>query len=96
MPEPERHWGNPVLESMPEVVVNIGKAVAQFKPFIQGKRGEEFEDEWLNLKAHIVTQIPKALSTAEILYGGGTALARRSKEKFHEHVKRLLEFANET
>ena len=95
VPEPEKHWENLVLDGMPQIVANIGTAVVQFKPFIQGKRRGEFEAEWLNLKAHIETQIPKALSPAEIMYGGGAAMARESKKKFHERVNRLLEFANE-
>jgi hypothetical protein len=95
IPEPEKYWEPTIIDSMPLVATNIDRAVVQFKPFIQGNKKMAFEDEWSNLQSHI-SQIKKLLSSAEILYGGGTEIALKSKKQFHEHVNRLLEFANAT
>jgi hypothetical protein len=55
-----------------------------------------FNIEWNALKKLCEEQIPKALSPAELVHGGGSPVARSAKERFHVHANALLSLAKET
>jgi hypothetical protein len=96
VPHADKHWEKPILDDMPKFVVELGSAVALLKPSLSKTERKQLENEWLNLKSHIENQLPKALSAAEVLYGGGSEMAQKSKIKFHKQAQKLLNLANET
>lgn len=96
VPQADKHWGSEILEDMPKIVIEMGEAVSLFKLSLTKKRRNKLDSEWLDIKSHIETQVPKALSAAEVLYGGGSAMAKDAKVTFHEKIQNLLNFANET
>ncbi|OOG36809.1 hypothetical protein [Rhodanobacter sp. C05] len=95
VPPADKHWSNEVLIAFPSMLQKLGIAVAEFKPFLPGETASSFESQWHALKAQ-EEKIPKALSAAELLYGGGSLVAKASKEEFHAVVKRLLSYAQQT
>lgn len=90
------HWDNQILSSLPTMCTTIGLAVDEFRPFVTGDRLAGLDNEWDALKQHCEDQIPKALSAAELMYGGGSPVAKSAKEQLHAHVKNLLSLAKET
>lgn len=96
IPKANDHWDNKTLKSMPNVVIELELAVELFKVFLSKTNKENFEKEWSYLKKHIENQIPKSLSTAKVMYDGGAPLAKEAKEKFHEQLQKILNYAKET
>lgn len=96
IPTASEHWDNQVLSSLSAICTTIGVAVGEFRPFVTSRHLVGLDNEWGALKKHCEEQIPKALSAAELMYGGGTPIAGSAKEKFHAHVQNLLSFAKET
>lgn len=96
IPPANQHWSNEVLTTLPKTTIAIGLAVAVFSHHLRGKNRICFEGEWDAMKKHCDEKIPHALSSAEVLYGGGTAIKQEAKETFHAHVKALLAYAPQT
>ena len=96
IPEANKYWDNEILRSMPTIITSLELAVNKFKEHLSNKNKTSFIKEWANLKKQIEKQIPIAHSREELLYGGGTPMAKESKEKFHERLNNLLQHANET
>ena len=96
IPDADKYWDNKILESMPEINNNLELAVKKFKEHLLKKDKTNFVKEWAILKKQIERQIPTAHSRQEILYGGGTPIAKEQKIKFHERLNKLLQYANQT
>lgn len=96
VPPASEHWNNQVLSIFPEICTTIEVAVGEFQPFLSPKSGFNLEAEYIAFKQHCKEKIPKALSAAELMYGGGTVTAKESKQQFHKHIENLLCFATET
>ena len=95
VPPVSEHWGNAVTPALSNATASIGLAVAEFAPHT-GYRKQVIVQEFDLLKRHCVVELPKALSHAEILYGGGSSAAKEAKEQFYIHIQKLLSFADET
>jgi len=96
IPVAPEHWSNAVLSTIPGVCKTIEVAVREFRPFLRKERAIHLDAEWNALKEHCEEKIPKALSPAELMYGGGSAVARKAKEQVHAHIQNLLSLAAET
>jgi hypothetical protein len=96
IPSAGAYWGNQVLSTLPAICTTIGVAVGEFRPFLAETDSMRFRAEWEALKQHCEETIPEALSSARLMYGGGSPAAREAKEKFHAYVQNLLSFAMQT
>ena len=95
VPPVSEHWGNSINPALSNVSASVSVAVTEFAPHT-GFRKRVLVQELELLKSHCVVELPKALSHAEILYGGGSLAAKEAKEQLYTHIQKLLSFADET
>jgi hypothetical protein len=96
IPLSDAHWNSDVISKFPVLCRDINRAVSEFNHFLPWYRRHSFCHVWQELKHHCDEEIPKALSAAEKIYGGGPAATALAKENFHVHVNKLLSYATYT
>ena len=92
MPGVGSYWDGLAVERMPEFLTNVRVAVGNFSPHLRGERRRSFQRQWHELERHCKDEIPQALSPAERIYNN--ARTQAAKASFHNHVRKLLAFAN--
>ena len=96
IPEANEHWDNCVLMRIPEVVRKLEIAVAIFAYFLPGSKKKNLHKAWDEMKTLLEEEIPKALSAANILYGGGPMSAPNVKARFYRLKESMLASADQT
>jgi len=94
VPAAEYHWDKSVLPVLLVIANDVERAAAELKPHIGPKS--------LLLNQRVKTfcvlcreTLPKALSTAEVLYGAGPGAASEAKKQYHEQIQALVAVASE-
>ncbi|RYG97027.1 MAG: hypothetical protein EON58_10715 [Alphaproteobacteria bacterium] len=93
IPASSEHWGNDVLEKMPSVLREIRVAVDQFAPTLAPRTASSFNKDFAKLRELVEVKLPKSLSSAEILYGGGQYVAKATKVEVHRCIEALRKYA---
>lgn len=93
VPPATEHWDHDSLASLSTICSEISVAAAKLAPFLEANTRTKLLTEVETLKLHCEENLPKALSPAEIIYGGGQIVAETVKRQFHDHVRTILSYA---
>ena len=99
IPGVNEHWGSEVVDQLPKICSDVKLAVFEFEPHLQGltnHKAQRFISDRESLERHCSEHVPKSLSAAEVMFGGGPSGALKAKEQFFGLVKQLLRQARET
>ncbi len=95
VPPASQGWGNEVVAALPTVCKSVETAAKTFSPFLPKDQRRKFLAAHKVFKLHCTEAIPKALSNAEIMYGGGASGAKAARQRFYSHLNGLLSYAQE-
>ncbi|MZR61535.1 hypothetical protein [Alcanivorax sp. DP30] len=96
IPKSNKHWDNDVLNEIPDAIRKIETAVAIFKYFLRGCKSKDLENEFTSLRALAEKDIPQALTTENVMYGGGQHTPEQARSLFWEKIEELKRYAKKT
>lgn len=96
LPAADKHWDNEVLALIPGIVGEVGVAVEIFGYFLPRPKRNQLEAAYTELKSVAEKDVPSAMSSANVLYGGGQQTPQTARKSFWEKIEELKSFATKT
>ena len=94
VPAAEYHWDRSLLPVLLVIANDVERAAAELKPHV-GRKSLLLNQRVMAFSVLCRETIPKALSTAELLYGAGPSAASQAKKQYYAQIQALVAFASE-
>mgnify|MGYP005754923727 CR=1 FL=1 len=96
VPPPGSYWDNNVLKCMPDALAKVKMALDIYSYFLSKSKRNELGVLFARFQVLVESEIPTALSTANVMYGGGQCTPEEARVKFHKLVQEILKYGTKT